>query len=150
MASKAAIDQFIAERSLAIVGVSRNNIKFGNMIYKELKKNGYKVFAVNPKADTIEGDPCYPDLASLPEKVGGVVVVLPPNKAEQAVKDAAQAGIKKVWLQQGSQSKAAIEFCQKNGISVVAGECLFMYAEPVATFHKFHRFFKFLFGGKPK
>lgn len=150
MVSKTALEQFFAPRSLAIAGASRKSVKFGNMIYKELKAKGYKVFAINPNADTVEGDPCYPNLAALPEKVGGVVIVLPPERAVEVVREAAQAGIKNVWLQQGAESKAAIELGEQNGLNLISGECLLMYAEPVGSFHKIHRFFKYLFGGKPK
>lgn len=150
MVSKAALEKFFAPKSLAIAGASRKSVKFGNMIYKELKAKGYKVFAINPNADMVEGDPCYPNLAALPEKVGGVVIVLPPERAVDVVREAAQVGIKNVWLQQGAESKAAIELGEQNGLNLIAGECLLMYAEPVGSLHGIHRFFKFLFGGRPK
>lgn len=150
MVSKAALEKFFAPKSLAIAGASRKSVKFGNMIYKELKAKGYRVFAINPNADMVEGDPCYPNLAALPEKVGGVVIVLPPERAVDVVREAAQVGIKNVWLQQGAESKAAIELGEQNGLNLIAGECLLMYAEPVGSLHGIHRFFKFLFGGRPK
>jgi predicted CoA-binding protein len=149
MTSKALLDAFYAQKTLAVAGVSRNPQKFGTMVYRELKAKGYTVYAVNPSAQTIEGDPCYPNLGALPGPVGGLIISTPPAQSEQLVKDAAQAGVKYVWLQRGSESPAAIKFCQDNGIQVVFGECVFMYAEPVGFLHKIHRFVNTVSGKKP-
>ena len=120
------------------------------MVYRELKAKGYRVFAVNPNAETVEGDPSYKSLGALPEKVGGVVIITPPAVTERLVQEASAAGISRVWMQQGAQSPAAIKFCQEHGISLVHGECIMMYEPNPAFFHNFHRFFKELAGGKPK
>jgi len=149
MTSKALMDEFYAQKTLAVAGVSRNPQKFGTMVYRELKAKGYTVYPVNPNTPTIEGDPCYPNLGALPGPVGGLIISTLPAQSEQLVKDAAQAGIKYVWLQQGSESPAAIKFCQDNGIQVVIGECVFMYAEPVGFLHKIHRFVNTISGKKP-
>jgi predicted CoA-binding protein len=150
MTSKTTVDDFIAQPVLAVAGASRDSRKFGNAIYRELKTKGYRVFAVNPNAETVEGDPSYKTLADLPEKVGGVVIVTPPTVTEKLVQDAAAAGICRVWMQQGSQSPAAIKFCQDHDLNLVHGECILMYQSNPASFHKFHKFVKELFGGKPK
>jgi hypothetical protein len=148
--TKADIRDFLSQPALAIVGVSRSGKKFGNAVYREMKAKGYRVYAIHPEAKTLEGDPCYPDLAHLPEKVGGVVVVVPPAQSEQVVRAAAQAGIHRVWMQQGAESPEAIRFCQENGMRVVAGECVFMFAEPVGFLHGAHRWVKGLIGQLPK
>jgi uncharacterized protein len=140
MSSRADVDDFLAQKTLAVVGVSRNSQKFGNAIFNELKAKGYQVYPVNPQAEKIGEDKCYPSLAALPAGVEGVVVVVPPAKAEQVVQDAAQAGIKRVWLQPGAQSPAAIKTAQDKGLRVVAGECILMYARPAAFFHRAHGF----------
>ncbi len=149
MTSKAAIDEFMSQPVLAVAGASRDSRKFGNVVYKELRSKGIRVFAVNPNAQTIEGDPCYPSLKALPEKAGGLVVCTQPAVSEQVVREAAEAGICRVWLQQGSESRTAIQFCQEHGINVISGECILMYQPNTAFFHKFHKFFKEAFGGKP-
>jgi uncharacterized protein len=150
MSSKAAIDDFIAQPVLAIAGASRDSKKFGNAVYRELKAKGYHVLAVNPNATTVEGDPSYPSLAALPEKVGGVVIITQPAETEKLVQEAAQAGIPRVWMQQGAESATAIAFCQKNGMTLVSGECIMMYQPNPAFFHNLHKFIKELVGGKPK
>jgi predicted CoA-binding protein len=149
MVSKADIEDFLAQKTLAVVGVSRKSQKFGNAIYKELKKKGYRVFPVNANAETVEGEPCYHDLKSLPEPVGGVVIVVPPAQTEVVVKDAQEAGICRVWIQQGAQSEAALAFCKENNITVVYKMCILMFLEPVAGVHKFHRWILKIFGKLP-
>ncbi len=150
MNTKSAVEGFLAERTLAVVGVSRDARKFGNVVYKDLKSKGYRVFAVNPNTTSIDGDPCYPDLASLPETPGGVVVVVPPSSSELVVRDAKAADVRRVWFQQGAESPEAVKFCEANGMSVVAGECIFMFTEPMAFFHKPHRWLWGVLGKLPR
>jgi predicted CoA-binding protein len=149
MTSKALIEDFIAQKSLAIVGVSRAGNKFGNGIYRELKTKGYSLFILHPKAAQLEGVPAYKDFSSLPEKVGGVIVNIKPQQAETIVRAASAAGITRIWLQQGSSSQAAIDFCNQNGVSLVHDECILMYAVGTSI-HGFHRWLWKLFGKAPK
>jgi hypothetical protein len=149
MTSKAAVDGFFADRTLALVGASRSGRKFGNMVLKELTAKGYRVLPVHPDAPEIDGHPAYPSLAGLPEKVGGVIVVVPPVKAEQVVHDAAAAGIRRVWLQQGASSPGALQAAEARGLSVVHGECILMFAEPTRSFHRVHRVIWKLLGRLP-
>jgi len=140
------IQEFVSARRLAIVGVSRDDKKFGNMIYRELKQRGYQPFAVNPALQQIDGDPCFPDLASLQGKVDGVVICIPPARVEPVLREAEHIGVKNVWLQQGAESPAALQTAKDLGLKMVTGKCIMMYAEPVGSFHKFHRFFAKLLG----
>jgi predicted CoA-binding protein len=126
LTSKSSVENFLSQKNIAVVGVSRNSKKFGNTIYRSLKKKGYNVFPINPNAEKIEGDNCYPDLLSLPEKIDAVVINVPPEETEKVVLKVNKAGIKRVWLQQGSQSEKAINFSQENGIDCVSNECILM------------------------
>jgi predicted CoA-binding protein len=139
MNSKKVVEEFLSQKKIAVVGVSRKKTKFGNAIYKELKQKGYQVFPINPHINTFEGDTCYPNLLSLPQKVDAVVINVPPEQTEKVVREVKQAGINKVWLQQGSQSEAAIKFCEENGIDCVSNECILMFAHSPAFIHRAHR-----------
>ena len=150
MTSKSAIDDFISQETLAIVGVSRGGKKFGNTTFRELTAHGYKLYPIPPEAETLEGVKAYKDFDSLPEKVNGVIIIVPPAQTEKVVREAAAAGIKRVWMQQGAQSDAAIRFCQENGIAEIHGECINMFAHNTASFHKFHRSLLKVFGRLPK
>jgi hypothetical protein len=144
------IDGFVAQKTLAVAGLSRNPQSFSANAYQELKSKGYRLYPVNPNVPTIRGETCYPTLAAVPEKVGGVLVFTPPQATEQVVREAAGAGIRRLWIQQGAQSDASIAFCREQGLEAVSGHCILMFAEPVASFHTFHRWLKKLFGGIPK
>lgn len=150
MTSKAAVEDFLAQRTLAVVGVSRAGRKFGNFAFKALKAKGYRLFPVNPHAEEIEGERCYPSLRALPEPVNAVLIVVPPTESEQVVREAALAGISRVWMQQGAESEAAIRFCQQNDMGVVHGECILMFAPPVSSFHRFHRWLWGILGKLPR
>jgi hypothetical protein len=144
------IQGFLAEKTLAIVGLSRDGKSMSAAAFKELKAKGCKLYPVNPNADSIRGEKCYPNLAALPAKVGGVVVFTAPAQTEKVVREAVAAGIRRVWIQQGAQSDAALRFCADNKLPAVSRQCILMYAEPVASFHAFHRWVKKLFGGLPR
>jgi hypothetical protein len=150
MTTKATVDDFLAQPALAVVGVSREGKKFGNLAYRDLKAKGYRLFPINPHAEVIEGDRCYPNLSALPEPVGGVLIVVPPAEAEHVVREAAKAGIRRMWMQQGAESEAAIRFCEENGMSVVHGECILMFAQPVVSVHRFHRWVWGVLGKLPR
>jgi len=150
MASRAAVQDFVAQRKLAVVGVSRKGGKFGNMAFKELRSKGYRLFPVHPQAETIEGERCYPALNALPEPVDAVLVIVPPAETEKVVREAAAAGIKRVWMQQGAESPAAIKFCEENDLAAVHGECILMFAEPAAWFHRAHRWVWKMLGKLPR
>ncbi len=142
-----AIETFVQLKRLAIVGVSRSGTKFGNSIYKELKERGYEVFIVHPEAKEIGGEPCYPSLEAVKSKADGVVICVPPQKAEKALREAANAGFTNIWLQQGAQSNETRALAKQLNVTLVDGKCILMYAQPVHGFHNFHRGLVKLFGG---
>ena len=150
MTSKAAVEDFLAQRTLAVVGASRDDNKFGSKVYKDLLAKGYQTYPINPNAETIEGQPCYSSLIALPEAVDGIVVVVPPRVTEKVVQEAAEVGVPRVWMQQGSESREAIRLCEENGISVVYGECILMFAEPAEFYHRAHRWVWGLLGKLPE
>ena len=141
MVTKAAVEEFLSQKKIAVVGVSRHATKFGNTIYKELKSKGYQLYPINAHTEKINNEICYLDLKSLPENVDGIVTVVPPAETEKMMREAASLGIKHVWMQQGSESDTAIRFCEENNMKVVYGECILMFAEPVSFLHRAHRWF---------
>jgi predicted CoA-binding protein len=130
-------EEFLAQKRIAVVGVSRTK-GFGNYAVKELKSKGYQVIPVGRNATEVDGEKCYHFLSEMPEPVGGVLISTPPAETEKVVVDCVKLGIKRVWMQQGSESPAAIEMCQKSDISLTKRACILMYADPKG-FHKLHR-----------
>ena len=150
MNTKESVDQFLAQKSIALVGLSRKGNQFSNSAFKELKKKGYNMIPVNPNAESIDGEQCYPDLNSLKDKVDGALIMTPSNQAPDVVKSASDAGIKHVWIQQGAESEEAARIAEENKLNVVSGECIMMFAQPTASIHRFHRWVWKLFGKLPE
>ena len=149
-ATRESIERFVSGRTLALVGASATRRSFGTAACVELKARGYRVFTVHPAAAEIEGDRCWKSLADLPERVDRLLVSIKPDKAEAVVREAAVAGVRQIWFQQGSESADAVAACRQFAIETVCGECILMFAEPVASFHKFHRGLLRLFGRLPR
>ena len=149
--------EFLAQKRIAVAGVSRDNSHHpvGNLIYRRLKKTGHDVFPVNPQMHSFEGDRCYPDLRSIPGGVDGVVIITRPEATERIVRDAGDAGVRRVWMHQSavggtSVSPKAVEYCREHDIDVIAGTCPMMYGEGVDFGHTCMRWIMKLSGGLPK
>lgn len=149
MVSRHLIDDFLAQKTLALVGVSRNGAGFGHTIRKELSAKGYELLLVHPEADTIAGQPCVRNVKDVAARVGGVVCVTPPAATTTIVAEAADAGIRRIWMQQGAESPEAIAYCEQRGLSAVHGECILMFAEPSMWLHRVHRGINKLIGRLP-
>ena len=135
---------FLASRRVAVTGVSRTPRTHGsNNVYRRLRERGYQVFAVNPNTGQVEGDRCYPDLASIPGGVQAVVIGTRPQIAGDTMRECAELGIKHVWMHRGpgagSVSAAATSYGRARGITVIDGGCPLMFG-PTADFgHKVMR-----------
>src|SRR5512132_2364787 len=118
--------EFLANKRVAVTGVSRTTKTHGsNTVYRRLRDRGYEVFAVNPNADTVEGDPAYQDLKSIPGGVDAVVIGTRPEIAEDTVRQCADLGITQVWMHrgpgEGSVSDAATAYGRQHGITGIDG-----------------------------
>jgi uncharacterized protein len=150
MNTKKAVDDFLSQKTIALVGLSRKGNHFSNMACKELKKKGYAVVPVNPSATEIDGEKCYPDLGSVKDLVDAALIMTPSSQVAAVVQDAADNGIRNVWIQQGAETDEAIELGNEKGLSLVSGECIMMFAEPTAFLHRFHRWVWARLGKLPK
>ena len=148
MTSAKSIEAFLDNPSIAVVGVSRSGRGFGNAACRSLRTQGYRVYPVNWSAPTVDGIRCYSRLSELPERVNAVLVVVPPRQAVDVIRDAAAAGIRQVWLQQGAESPGALRLGAELGLDVVAGECILMFARPTGI-HKAHRWLRQVTHGLP-
>ena len=150
-----AATEFLAGRRVAVTGVSRHPKDHGsNVVYQRLRARGYEVFAVNPNADEVEGDPCYHDLRSIPGGVDGVVIATRPELAEETMRECADLGITHVWMHRGpgtgSVSEAAGEYGRRHGITVIDGGCPCMFGPTGDLGHKAMRIVLSLTGNVPR
>jgi uncharacterized protein len=144
MIDPAAVNEFLSHHRIAVVGASPNPRAFGNVVFRELRAHGYDAVAVNPHHDAVGDQPCYPDLASVPGEVDGVIVMVHRAKAADVVRACASLGVRRVWLFEGlggagAVSDAAVGLCRLHGIDVIPGACPLMFLEPVGWFHRIHR-----------
>jgi uncharacterized protein len=152
---KEAASEFLAKRRVAVTGVSRDPQNHGsNVVYRRLRERGYEVFAINPNADKLEGDPSYHDLRSIPGGVEAVVIGTRPEIAEETMRECAELGIKHVWMHRGpgvgSVSEAAAEYGRERGIMVIDGGCPCMFDPTADLGHKVMRIVFTLNGNVPK
>jgi hypothetical protein len=141
---KQAAAEFLANQRIAVTGVSRTPKSHGsNVVYQRLRDRGYEVFAVNPNANQVEGDPCYKDLRSIPGGVQAVVIGTRPEFAEDTMGECAELGIKHVWMHRGpgagSVSPAATDYGRQHGICVIDGGCPLMFGPTADVGHKLMR-----------
>jgi len=120
------IADFLAEGPYAVVGASTDRTKFGNRVLRAYLQKGLEVYPINPRADAIEGLEAYPDLRSLPKPVRGISVITPPAITERVVAEAADAGVRFVWMQPGAESPEAIRAARERGLEVIADSTCFL------------------------
>ena len=136
----ALVADFLGGKRIAVAGVSRGRDSAANAVYVKLRNCGYEVFPVNPNATEVEGTKCYPDLASIPGDLDGVVIATHPGISEQVVRQAASRNVRRIWFHrsfgQGSVSEAATQECARAGIPCIVGGCPLMYCEPVDLAHR--------------
>ena len=148
------VQDFLAQKKIAVVGVSDKRDTGCNLGYRKFKAAGYTVFAVNPHMTTFEGAPCYPDLKAIPDKPDGVYILANPKTTDLIVQQCVELGIKHVWMHcmmgtkpgvaadTTSVSQNAVRLCRENGITVIPGSCPNQYLQPDFG----HRLMRMMFG----
>jgi len=136
------VQDFLAQKKVAVVGVSDKRETGCNLAYTKFKENGYQVFGVNPRISTYNGDPCYADLKAVPEKPDAVFILASPKVTDEIVQQCVDLGIKHVWMHcmmgtkpglaasMTSVSQEAVEKCKANGIAVIPGSCPNQFLKP--------------------
>ncbi len=151
---KEAVEDFLAQKRIAVAGVSRSPNQAANLVYRALRKANYEVFAVNPNADEVEGDACYHDLKSIAGGVEAVVIATPPEVAEGIVGQCQEQGVSRVWMHRsfgkGSVSEDAAALGRESGITVIAGGCPLMFLPGTDFGHKCMRLVLNITGRLPK
>lgn len=142
------IARFLSLEKYAIAGVSRDPKKFGQVVFRDLRKKGMDVVPVNPKADTIDGVKCYSSVSDLPADVRGLIFMTPKEETLAVAREAIAHGIKDLWVQQGAETMELIGELEKEDVNLVYKQCIMMFWKPDGI-HSFHRFLKKIFGGLP-
>jgi predicted CoA-binding protein len=148
------IDDFLAQKRLAMVGISRDPRSFSATLFEELCRRGYDVIPVNPNAPEVLGRRCFARLQNIHPPVDAALLMTSPEITEQVVVDCAETGVHRVWMYRatgkGAVSQAAIAFCQERGIQVVPGQCPYMFLPRAETVHRLHGFLRKITGRYPQ
>jgi uncharacterized protein len=103
----------------AVIGANQDADKYGNLIYKKLKKLNYEVYPINPLYNDVDGDPCYPDISSLPKKPDVINMVVSPKRGRTYIEEAEKLGVKYVWLQPGTHDENLLSRIKELGLEEV-------------------------------
>jgi len=136
------VQDFLSQKKIAVVGVSDKRETGCNMAYQKFKEGGYQVFGVNPRMSTYNGDTCYPDLRSIPDKPDAVFILANPKVTDEIVQQCVELGVKHIWMHcmmgtkpglaasMTSVSQEAVDKCKANGITVIPGSCPNQFLNP--------------------
>jgi hypothetical protein len=148
------IEDFLAQKRLAMIGVSRNPKDFSAVLFEELRKRGYEVIPVNPNATEVLCQHCFARIQDVKPPVDTVLLMTPSRSTDAVVSDCAEAGIKRIWMYRaggkGAVSPRAVAFCHERGIRVVPGQCPYMFLPGSGGVHAFHGFIRKITGRYPK
>jgi predicted CoA-binding protein len=147
------IEDFLAQKRIAMVGVSREPRSFSVSLFEELCRRGYDVIPVNPNTPNVQGRRCFARLQDIQPPVDTALLMTPFSTTDEVVKDCAEAGIRRIWMYRaagkGAVSPTAIQFCRDRGIEVVPGECPYMFLPGADSIHRLHGFFRKITGRYP-
>ena len=147
------IEDFLAQKRIAMVGISHEAESFSASLFKELCRRGYDIVPVNPNVQEVMGRKCFAHLQDIEPPVEAALLMTSPQVTETVVKDCAESGIRRVWMYraggQGAVSEKAIEFCRERGIRVVPGECPLMFLPENGGIHRLHGFLRKFIGRYP-
>ncbi|HVP55468.1 MAG TPA: CoA-binding protein [Candidatus Eisenbacteria bacterium] len=153
MSSMAVIKDFLAQKRIAVVGVSHDPKDLSRALLRTFRERGYDAVAVNPKLSSVDDAPCFPRLTDIAPPVDAVLVMTAPAVTDQVVQECAALHIPRVWMYRGggkgAVSPQAVEFCLDHGIAVVPGECPYMFLQGESWFHRLHGFIRKISGAYP-
>ena len=155
MSSMACIQDFLSQKRLAVVGISRQPRDFSRLLFGELRRRGYDAVPVNPEADEIDGQKCFANVQDIRPQVDGLLLMTAPSVTAKVVQECADAGIRRIWMYRagskgGAVNPEALSFCQAHDISVVPGECPLMFLPRVSWFHRLHGVVRKITGKYPQ
>ena len=152
--SKNDINDFLAQHTIALIGVSRDKKHFSRRILEEFVKRGYDVRLVHPSADAVDGHPCAKSVSSINGGIDGAMLLVPKEAVRQSVEDCLRAGVTRIWMYGTRGEKgldpAHIAMARSDGAKVIAGHCPMMFFSDAGWFHRVHGWVQRISGGSPQ
>jgi uncharacterized protein len=152
MTNRADIDDFLAQRRIAMVGVSRDPKDFSRKLFREMRDRGYDMVPINLFADDVDDEECFQCLDVVKPRVDAVLIMTPSWETERVVQECAENGIRRVWMYRasghGAVNPRALDFCWANDMRVSVG-CPYMFLQRAGLPHRAHGFLLRLVGQYP-
>src|SRR5262245_20063044 len=153
MKTETPVADFLAQRRIAFVGVSRNPRDFSRQLFRDWRARGYELVPVRPETREIDGVPCYGRVQDVPGGVDAAFLITPPSATEAVVANCAEAGVRQVWMHRGAGTGAvsaqAVGACRARGMAVIPGACPYMFLPRAGWVHALHGGWLRLIGRKP-
>ena len=111
-------------QTIAIVGLSANELRASNFVGYYLRRHGYRVIPVNPREAEILGQKSYPSLLDIPEPVDIVNVFRAPDAVPGIARDAVAIGAGALWCQFGVINEEGARIAEDGGVTVIMDRCL--------------------------
>lgn len=119
------INEFLKLKHFAIFGASDKHESMSYKLVRRLAKKGYRVYPVNPRIAKIDTMRCFGTLDEIPTLPQVIVVMTPPEPSLEVLKSGVGHGVRRFWIQPGSESDDVLTYASENGLVVVHSECLF-------------------------
>lgn len=152
--SLATIEDFLAQKRIAMIGASRDPKSFSIMLFNEFSRRGYEIVPVNPKTPNVQGRTCYARVQDIQPPVEAALLITAPPATESAVAECAKAGIRRIWIfaanGKSPVSQKTLDSYESQGIKIIAGQCPYMFLPGSAGVHKFHGFVRKITGRYPQ
>ncbi len=152
MNSLADVRDFLAQKRIAMVGVSRNPKELSHVLFNEFVSREYDMVAVNPNATQINGwssFACLEDVRPVPD----AVLLMTSHAVTEDILHDWRSGIRRVWIYGASGkskvSPLATSRLRSMGVTVINGECPFMFLKDSGGIHRFHGFLRKIFRSYP-
>lgn len=147
------IEDFLKERSIAMIGVSRKAESYTGRLLFELQKRNYSVFPVNPFSDSISGLKSYPSITYIHPVPGAAMIFTSKRPLEEIIRECAEAGIHHIWVYNGKSSvelsEEALRISGEHKLNLITGYCPYMFLQDAGFIHKFHSYILKLTGSYP-
>lgn len=148
------IEEFLKQKRIAMVGISRNPKDYTRNLFSELKRLNYEITPVNPNTDEIEGLKCFKSVNELQPAPDAVMIFTVKTPLETIVDECIKAGVSHIWIhnmtREKEQKNRIYDVCIRNGRNVIIDFCPFMFLSESGFIHKFHGFCMKITGSYPK
>ena len=154
MTRQSDIDKFMANKRIAMVGVSRKKRDFSRILFRAFQKHGYDMVPINPRAKEVEGIAAFEDIGAVEPPPQAALLMTSRKRCEGLLRECAEAGVKWVWLYgfngPSAATKAAETLCEEHGMCLIPGYCPMMFLPKPGPLHGSHRLFLRVIGKLPQ